>query len=1014
MRRNIKALLLVTLIISAIFFFVAAIPAHALEKDSHEYLMKYILNASSLDSYLIDNLGFASGIKSAVGNKTILKWLEKGGIEEDEPLFTRSLNHFHDPLKPWSSAGLKGTSKSALLWAQDQGAFGSLFGGNWSWKKARDSFYTGLTNTTETGRDNKLADTFRALGQVIHLVQDSSVPAHTRNDIHLYIDSLKMGYHYEVWVNQNHQQLNVTPRPFDKAILDITPESSAPIPIANIFDTNKYVGSNPEVTPGNLIGFSEYTNANFFSEGTIFSGAYPYPAWSSVVEYNEADATGKLRTYLKKTNDGETATHLAAGTWLYKYLPSGLKGLGLKLDRKVYTDYAEKLIPRAIGYSTGLLNYFFRGGMDMVTDTTTGSGYAVLNNSDEDMNGLFELWYDNTNNDRLKAWSGTLSVTSKNSADNKSANITFTPPTDAKEDGKYLLVFRGKLGNEEGAVIGQKLELQDKAFLFMIDSNYQKYVFEMKTVNTQYQLSPVTKVISVTTSLNSFNPTIQSNPAKTEHYATMPDLSRDSISRYGLSTYGYTDWRGYAHNLTTGAPYCFRPQDFTKGSAYILGSETDKAAADYMDGIYASGRKNYTLDTNGTMTAYWNSIWRKYIGGEAYQYYFRYKEAINGSWIDGSILATDEQMPNQATLAFQNGPIASIGKDKALIMSTRNDEINRAPIYTTLSATSQITSTNTGSCSLSGNIVQTTYAASSEKHATAEGYSGDQYIHTDKLQIGDLLLEEAIYRTGGSSDGHGDISGDWGGSWQGVTFELNTTGSCNSYDPYVVGGGSNTITSSYSDSAKRGFFPDPLCSYCGSMQYSEFENYQRGERILNVMDYDNKDEDATFIIFYAKTVTDNSNGGKQSFLGSGGSSPLETSTNNSSSTDYMLTYRINRGAVSKIKLASNNQKSTQVTTAVSYNAPTNRFTYNDTTPWTETWIGQRITGVSSQINDKNMVYTYIVEKLNGAKWTFDKRIVGIINISDSALPVGYRQEFLPDFSGTNFNSEEAAAIGVTK
>ncbi len=53
--------------------------------------------------------------------------------------------------------------------------------------------------------------------------------------------------------------------------------------------------------------------------------------------------------------------------------------------------------------------------------------------------------------------------------------------------------------------------------------------------------------------------------------------------------------------------------------------------------------------------------------------------------------------------------------------------------------------------------------------------------------------------------------------------------------------------------------------------------------------------------------------------------------------------------------------------------------------------------ISTQINKRNMVYTYLVRKEVGMK-----RIIGIINISDKRLPVGYRQEFIIDES----NNEE--------
>ena len=141
-----------------------------------------------------------------------------------------------------------------------------------------------------------LADTFRALGQVMHLVQDASVPAHTRGDSHVYYDvhGKEVGkYHYEVWVNSlKYDDLSnllcdpsAVPLGFDTSILNITSEPSAPIPIANIFDTNKYDGSNPGVAIGTSIGLTEYTNANFFSEHTIFKD-YPHPAFEDTNYWN--------------------------------------------------------------------------------------------------------------------------------------------------------------------------------------------------------------------------------------------------------------------------------------------------------------------------------------------------------------------------------------------------------------------------------------------------------------------------------------------------------------------------------------------------------------------------------------------------------------------------------------------------------------------------------------------------------------------------------------------------------
>lgn len=164
--------------------------SYSLEVPTHEAINEKIASGSfngfSLDLYLKNNLGFSKGKDEPLNGEKVWMWIKDGGRYEDKPPwtipYTRSMNHFHNPLKAWAIAGFKGTFQSSVIWAQDQGWIGSRFGGDWSWKKGRDSFYKGLTAITKTDREKSLADTFRAVGQVMHLVEDVSVPAHMRDD----------------------------------------------------------------------------------------------------------------------------------------------------------------------------------------------------------------------------------------------------------------------------------------------------------------------------------------------------------------------------------------------------------------------------------------------------------------------------------------------------------------------------------------------------------------------------------------------------------------------------------------------------------------------------------------------------------------------------------------------------------------------------------------------------------------------------------------------------------------
>ncbi len=463
---------------------------HALDVETHKAINDYIahnsLNGFSLGTYLSEQLGLQGGIEEKFNSVEAWKWLRDGGRYEDVPPWTiipylRSVNHFHNPLKAWNEAGLNDifTGTSSVIWAQDQSSSGLFLGGDWSWKKAREYFYIALTGkdfsgnlvaADKTQRDAYFAKTFRACGQIMHLVEDASVPAHVRNNSHIF------GEGYEEWVedtrknNQNiFNNLMASSLSFDSSILNETPNPLAPIPIAKIFDTDKYAEG---ITPSTSLswGIAEYTNANFASQDTIFTENFdhnhkyyfPYPKYSaqSYEMYDIDIPPDKKRIYLRKIGDGEPIEHFATAGPLYKYLNFDpvLQRDELKLDPAVHADYAALLIPRAVGYSAGLLNYFFRGQIDMVHDDATGSGYVIVNNTDEDMNGTFELWYDNTSEQRLKAWNNSLTIGKQSSGNNKSANFTFTPPSGAKEPGKYMLVFRGQLGNEADAVVGKLLD----------------------------------------------------------------------------------------------------------------------------------------------------------------------------------------------------------------------------------------------------------------------------------------------------------------------------------------------------------------------------------------------------------------------------------------------------------------------------------------------------------------------------------------------------------------------------
>ena len=86
-----------------------------------------------------------------------------------------------------------------------------------------------------------------------------------------------------------------------------------------------------------------------------------------------------------------------------KTVKSGVMDSTFYRDETCHADYLEKLIPRAVGYSAGMLNYFFRGKINIVR--TGADTFKIVNLSDEELEGnlnSFRLFYDNTDSTRIE------------------------------------------------------------------------------------------------------------------------------------------------------------------------------------------------------------------------------------------------------------------------------------------------------------------------------------------------------------------------------------------------------------------------------------------------------------------------------------------------------------------------------------------------------------------------------------------------------------------------------------
>jgi hypothetical protein len=227
------------------------------------------------------------------------------------------------------------------------------------------------------------ASALRALGSVVHHIQDMAQPQHTRNDSH------GSGSAYETYVNERIRGKAVVlgvndsgPRRVPR--LDVRTFSYPPVAFdtyADFWSTARGDGRRPGSLQGR--GMADYSSRGFYTAGTMpaSSGGALYdepPQDASLLESEDIVATdlagmplrGGIRLYKARVRDtvtGNDATgvRVAALSLWDEFLQSRGHPKRFALNHYNFEDKINLLLPRAISYSTGLIDYFFRGKLEI-------------------------------------------------------------------------------------------------------------------------------------------------------------------------------------------------------------------------------------------------------------------------------------------------------------------------------------------------------------------------------------------------------------------------------------------------------------------------------------------------------------------------------------------------------------------------------------------------------------------------------------------------------------------------
>jgi hypothetical protein len=315
----------------------------------------------------------------------------QGAIDEDHG--TRSFSHFMDPQQENIALTINNVALGlpSPVWALENE--GDVDSQHYSFGDAKTYLHSAITGLTERQRRIDMGSLFYALGHVVHHVQDMAQPQHTRNDDHCDRATVcKPLFHYK-----------------PSAYESFTYERGRDLPFGSYGTADYATFATPLQFWLNLhMGISEFTSGNFVSIATNFfsdeqgvireNDTHPSPAggrtFLSRRQITDADLlgpqgpnqplSGEIWFVGTPVRDRYRASEvLNPQSSTYSIFHADLQAAGERsvftLNRFNYQAAHDFLLPRATAYSTGLINYFFRGRIEI--GLPADGVYAVLDHA---------------------------------------------------------------------------------------------------------------------------------------------------------------------------------------------------------------------------------------------------------------------------------------------------------------------------------------------------------------------------------------------------------------------------------------------------------------------------------------------------------------------------------------------------------------------------------------------------------------------------------------------------------
>ena len=332
-----------------------------------------------------------------VENQSLMRWLRDGARHEDASFNSaefsfvqRPFRHFLNPvhgtgLTPLEGGGCFEIGERADVWAGANESIPDYSGLNeFTLRDAKRHYAAAIVGASQRDRDEALRKLFFTLGHVIHLVQDMAQPEHTRNDQHAF--SLQGAPHaslYEAWGDLYLYTRTVN----GVAVPPIV--SYDGYPSVELPDSASYFHS-PEGK-----GLADFSNRNYLTQdtnyddvGLVGSQCYTFtvPRLSDttrhyrhvqgqalnedgtccrLVPYDEYVLIAPIADFVTGAMEMDEAHSFwsALNLETLEYRPD--EAFVYSLGEDSWFSRARVLVPRAVGYSAGLINRFFRGRVDV-------------------------------------------------------------------------------------------------------------------------------------------------------------------------------------------------------------------------------------------------------------------------------------------------------------------------------------------------------------------------------------------------------------------------------------------------------------------------------------------------------------------------------------------------------------------------------------------------------------------------------------------------------------------------